>query len=498
MAARLHLSKTRYLAGRQCGKRLWLAGHAPTLATPVDAAQQAIFDNGHEIGRLAHKLFPGGVLVDEPLHRFDAALAHTRRLLDRANVPAIFEAAFLHEGVRIHADVIERLPDGAWGLREVKSSTGVNDVHLEDVAIQTFVLRGCGLRVPSVEIVHVNTAYVRGDGGIDWPRLFTRTDVTARVEALMADVPARVAAMHAVLAREEAPPIEPSPHCRSPYLCPFWEHCTRDLPEDWIDVLPRLTLDRFQALRRAGVLRIPDIPEDFALSPAQARIRDVLRAGRPFVSKGLARAIEAFAPPCGYLDFETMNAAIPLYPGTRPYERIPFQWSLHRLEATGALPHEAFLADGPADPRRPFAEALIRAAGDLDIPVIVYSSAEASVIEELASALPDLAEPLRLLRGHLRDLLPVVREHVYEAAFGGSYSLKEVAPALSPGFGYGDLAGVVEGRIASAAFERIARGEAPPAEETRLRRELLEYCARDTLALAALHRALRELAAPRD
>ena len=495
MAARTHLSKTRYLAGLQCEKRLWLACHEAKLATPADAAQQAIFDTGHEIGRCAHRLFPGGVLVDEPIHRFEAALAHTQRLLARPGVPAIFEAAFLHDGVRMHADALERLPDGAWGLREVKSSTSVSAVHLEDVAIQAFVLRGCGLLVPSIEIIHVNTGYVRGEGEIHWERFFRRVDVTERVETILGDVPARVAAMHDVLALAEAPGIDPSPHCWTPYGCPFWEHCTKALPPDWIWHLPGLRADRFRELRLKEIEHIADIPDEFPLSPLQVRVRQVLRSGAPFVSAALADTLATLGPPCGYLDFETMNPAIPIYPGTRPYERIPFQWSLHRRDAAGTTAHDAFLADDHADPRRAFAEALIHAAGNSSDPLLVYSSAEATVIKGLGSVLPDLEEPIARLRGRLRDVLPVVRENVYETGFGRTFSLKAVAPSLSPGFGYGDLGGVVEGLMASAAFERIARGEAPPAEEARLRQELLDYCARDTQALVEVHAALRRLAA---
>jgi len=190
------LSKSKYLAGCQCPKRLWLECFSPELAAEQDASVAARMEVGTEIGRHARVLFPGGVLVDEEAWQHGKAVARTQALLADPAVPAVFEAAFVHADVRIRVDVFERLPGGAWGLREVKSGASVKDVHLHDVAVQRFVLEGVGLRVPSVEIIHVDRNYVRGDSGIDWQAFFERADVTAEVEPLMENVPIRVEQLH--------------------------------------------------------------------------------------------------------------------------------------------------------------------------------------------------------------------------------------------------------------------------------------------------------------
>jgi predicted RecB family nuclease len=491
------LSKSRYLAGCQCPRRLWLRCHVPELAAATGPAQLSRFDAGVEIGRRAHALFPGGVLVGEDPLRHHEAVARTRALLADANVPAIFEAAFTHAGVHVRADVLERLADGAWGIREVKSAAGVKAPHLHDVALQRFVLEGSGLRVPSVEVIHVNRDYVRGDGAVDWPRFFHRQDVTADVEPLRADIPARVEFLHAVLALDETPAIEPSPHCFTPHACEFWSHCTRDQPADSILYYLRSHPKRFAALRAAGIERIADIPDDFPLTGKQARVRAVLRAGAEFVSVELGAGLAAAGPPACYLDFETLGPAIPLYPGTRPYERIPFQWSLHRL-AAGVLAHREFLAGGRVDPRRELVEALLDALGASSEPILVYSHFEADVLDELGRAVPDRAEALVSLRARLVDLLKIVSRHVYHPSFGGSFSLKVVAPALIEGFGYDDLEGIASGDEATHAFvdlaQRLTQGAVSEAEEARVRGALRTYCERDTLALVELHRALRERA----
>jgi hypothetical protein len=485
------LSKSKYLAGRQCLMRLWLGTHAPELAEAPDDNMLAIFETGAEIGRRAHLLFRGGVLAAEDGMRHEEAVARTQELLRNEGVPAIFEAAFTSDGVRVRVDVLERLVDGAWGLREVKSGTHVKDVHLDDVAIQQCVLEGAGLRVASAEVIHVDSTYIRGCDEIEWQRFFTRCDVTSEIALRLPQVPALVHGMHEALALRDPPSIEPSSHCWTPYGCEFWGHCTRDKPADWILHLPRLRAARVAVLREAGIERITEIPEDFPVSALQARIREVLRSGRTFISPELDAALAGFGPPADYLDFETMNPAIPLYAGTRPYERIPFQWSLHRVDAQGGRTHWEFLADGRTDPRRAFVTSLLKEVGGGTTPVLVYSSFEASVLAELAAALPDLAAELESLRTRLGDLYAAVARHVYHPAFGFSFSLKSVAPALVPGFGYDDLKGIADGGQASAAFRRIAAGECDSEEEARIRRQLLAYCQRDTLALVELHRALR-------
>jgi predicted RecB family nuclease len=348
--------------------------------------------------------------------------------------------------------------------------------------------------VASTELVHVNRQYIRGEAGIDWPRFFERVECGEEVEQSLGELPDRVEAMAALVAQREAPRVEPGHHCGSPHACEFWGYCTRRKPSDWIFLLPRLRPARFEDLRRSGCERISEIPSRIRLTALQRRVRKVLLSGRAFVSEALAEALRPLDGAAWFLDFETMNPAIPLYAGARPFEVIPFQWSLHHRDRDGQLEHCAFLAEGPGDPRRALAESLLEALAADDAPIAVYSSYERTQLRALAERFPDLAEPLGAIAARLVDLFPIVQAHVYHPAFGGSFSLKAVAPALVCGFDYGDLGEVREGAAASAAFARIACGHAEPEEEARLRGDLLAYCAHDTLALVELYRALREMA----
>jgi len=449
---------------------------------------------GQAVGVLAHGLFPDGVLVGEGPGEHDSAVAHTRELLADPSVPAIFEGAFEFGGVRIRADLLERLDEESWGLREVKAAARLKGSYLEDIALQVFVLNGCGMDVRSAELVHVNTDFELGDDGVAWSEFFARADVTEAVEALQPAVVERVGQLLEVLAGPD-PDVEPSLHCRGRRVCEFWDHCTHKKDADWILRLPRVTRKQFEFFQESGIERISDVPGDFALHASQRNVCEAHRRGRELVSHGLDEALRSSGPPAAYLDFETAGPAVPLYPGTRPFQSLPFQWSLHREDADGALTHSEFLALGDVDPRRAFAESLVDAMDGGTEPILVYSAFESRVLENLGAAFADLRDALLAIRARLFDLLPVVRNCVYHVGFGGSFSIKNVAPALTPGFGYDDLDGVAEGGSAAAAFQRIAADPSSTTGVADLRAQLLAYCARDTLALVHVHRALRRCAA---
>lgn len=497
MAKRPHLTKSKYLSGLRCVRKLWfdVHDHGPY----VDAEPGSAMDIGNRVGRGAHTLFPGGVEIEAPPWEHDLAVEQTRRLMEDGETPAIFEAAFEYDGIRVRVDVLERLAADAWGLREVKSSLSVKhgSGHYDDVAVQLYVLRGCDINVPSAELVHVNRDYVRGEGKIDWPSLLTHADLTEEAEELLQEIEGILASQKIILDQDTAPDVYPSKGlCKKPYVCDYWDRCTADKPEDWIIQLPYIRQNQIDQLVNAGIEAIRDIPEDFPLSDTHQLVREVLQTGTPYVSEELGVDLNNLGPPAYYLDFETMSPIIPLYPGTSPIERIPFQWSVHHLDGNGALSHYEFLADGDVDPRRELTEKLLDVLHDSDTPILAYfASFERGVIQELADLFPDLAPTLEELIARIGDPHPIVRSHAYYPDFKGSFSLKTVAPALAPELDYGDLDGVADGLAASAAFWGMASGTVARASETqRTRQELLDYCKLDTEALMKVHLKLRNLA----
>ena len=492
MAGLAYLTKSRYTAGLQCLRRLWLNVHKPT--EREETASGSVEDVGQEIGRMAHLLFPGGVLIDEKPREHSEAATRTAALIADRSVPAIFEAAFEHSGVRVRVDVLERLSRGTWGVREVRGSGEVKDQYYDDVASQIHVLKGAGLRLASVEIIHVNKDYVRGPRGIAWPKFFHRVDVKKVALKRLAGIDDRIRAQFACITSRKAPEVEPETHCHSPNSCEHWDDCTASKPVDWIFRMPNLSAARRAALRAEGVEAISAIPDGFRLSARQSIIRDVTRSGEPYLAPNLNDLLGRSGPPAFYLDFEAFLPAVPLYPGTRPYQTIPFQWSLHRKDADGRTSHQEFLAEGDVDPRRRFAETLIAALKGTKWPIIVYSSYERTRLKELADLFPDLERPITGIIRRLFDLLPVARTGLYHPSFVFSASIKSVAPALCPDVTYNDLDGIADGASASTAFWLMASGRVDARTVTRIRSSLRAYCQRDTWAMVRLHEALVHLA----
>lgn len=488
MPARAHgLSKSRYAWGLQCHRLLWWASRerdAPELVP--DEALQAVFDQGAEVGALARAYVPGGVLVDAPYTDFAERLEQTRAAL-AAGARVLYEGAFSAGGVFVSTDILERDPAG-WTLVEVKSSTSVKPQYLADAAVQAHVLRAAGLAVARVELMHLNRACVFPD----LSDLFVRADLTAEVEALLPEVPSHADRMLAML-DGPLPAADIGPHCSEPYECPFRERCWTDLPEHHVTGVYHAGKKAWDWLA-AGHVTLLDLPASVKLHPAAERQRRAAREGRRIVEPGLAAALAAFEPPLAVLDFETVNPAIPCWPGCSPYTQVPVQFSVQRHER-GAWRETGWIAPRGADPRPACAEALLEACAGARTVLAYFAGFEKGCIGHLARAVPARAPELEALAGRLADLLPVVRDHVYDPAFVGGFGLKKVLPALAGGDGYARLA-IAEGASAARELARLllAPGAPDPGDDARTRAELLEYCAQDTRAVAELLRVLRKLA----
>ena len=486
------LSKSRFMSGSQCHLRLWYETHARELASPPDDNLQAIFDTGHEVGELACKRHPGGHLIAHDYLHTDEALDETRRILTTGRAPALFEAAFRHQGVLVRVDILERLPEGGWGLIEVKSATRLKDTFVLDAAVQLWVLRGAGLDVREAGVLTLDREYVYEGGALDLDALFRLHPVLDSATKLQDAVSAHVPEMQSMLAGPEAPDIDPGEHCFSPYACPYHAHCTRGVarPDHGLDELPRLAPTRRSQLEASGIDEIRNVPEDFPLNDLQRVVRRSIREGRGLMHGDLQGQLASLEGPVRYLDFETFAPAIPRFSGTRPYDAIPFLFSVHVERNGGTLEHIDHLHEGSDDPRPRLAERLLDALGRTGT-ICTYSNYERRVLRDLAAALPERAAALGAIQARLFDLLPVVRNNYYHSAFRGSFSIKRVLPALVPESGYDDLS-IADGQTAAARYV-AALGSADSAERRRTFEELRAYCERDTRAMVELRRALGSL-----
>jgi hypothetical protein len=475
------LSKSRFLSGLQCRLRLWLSCFNPELAAEVSPVQQALFESGHAVGELATRLFPDGVLIREDHLHHEAAVLKTETILQDPGVTSIYEAAFLYDDVRVRVDILERLNNGQWNMIEVKSSTSVKDVHVPDVAIQYYVLKGAGLAINRVYLLLINNQYLYDGIDLDLGNFFTFYDVTDQVLSFQHELPFRIAEYKDMLGASAAPVIHPSRHCNNPFPCEFWEYCTKDMPEHWVLKLYGISQTKLDELTGMNVLDIRDIPDTFNLTELQARMKHCVDRNEGFVSKRLHTQLTDVEYPIHFLDFETINPAIPLYVGTRPYQAIPFQWSDHMLYADGSVVHQTYLCRDNTDPREDFTRTLLDALGKKGT-IFIYTTYEKLIITRLAEHFPQYRDDLLRILERFKDLCAMIRNNFYDPGFQGSFSLKSVLPVLVPGMHYNTLS-IQDGSHASFEYLRMIRPGTPSEKKEKIRENLLIYCSYDTLAM---------------
>jgi hypothetical protein len=483
---RRQLSKSRFVAGKQCHKLLWWKVHEP-LAEELqpDRVLEDLFDQGRQVGELARQLFPGGTLIDLP-HGDYAGRTEATQHATASGAPAIFEASFAADDVFVAVDVLVREGDG-WRLIEVKSSSSLKDEHLLDAAIQLYVLQRSGLSVRAVEIMHLNREFRHPDKG----ELLVREEVTKDVVALLPGIPEEIQAQLAMLAGE-LPVASVGLHCSEPRDCPFMERCWPQ-EKDHIRTLYNVGPKKCHDYMVTGVHSVWQIPPKKKLPPAAQRQLRAMKENRLIVEPDLAAALEPFTGRLGFLDFETVGRAIPPWQDMTPWMQAAAQFSYHEVQADGTYAHTEWLAEGPHDARPLLAEAMIRATRSAQR-VVTYSAFEKTKIRELQIAVPDLRAELVALEMKLLDLLPVVRENVYHPDFHGSFGLKYVLTPMVPELSYSDLV-IVDGMVASVEIARLlfVADRIPGHERDRVRHDLLSYCKQDTWAMVRLLEEMRRL-----
>ncbi len=488
-----YVSKSKFLWGLQCPKLLWHAYNAKDLIPERDAQQQAFFDQGHEVGALGKKLYPDGVEVGENVTDLEETVRLTREAL-RTRKP-LFEAAFATNGAYCRTDILVPATNGAWDVIEVKSTTSVKDVHLHDLAFQTWVLAQAGVAVRRCFLLHINPDFVR-HGPVEPRRLFVAVELTDQVSNLTRTVEDALDDQFKVIRQPQHPEVRIGPHCGDPYPCPLQDLCWGLLPKHSVLDLYRGTKKGFGLLDQ-GVTLLKDIPDDTKLTASQAIQKATAISGQPHINRhALAEFLSGLEYPLHFLDFETFGTAIPLFDHVRPYQQIPFQFSLHVVRASGAKPeHVMFLADGQQDPRPEFMLRLRDAIGRAGSIVAYNAAFELGRLKECCEAMPNFAPWLEGVASRVVDLLdPFKSFHYYHPDQEGSASMKVVLPALT-GRGYEGLA-IQEGGTASLEFLRVTFGVVSEAERRRVRRQLEEYCGQDTEGMIWIVDALRALVWP--
>ena len=485
------LSKSKLIAFRQCPKRLWLEVHQPE-ARQDSSATQAVFQTGHAVGAVAQQIYDPageGVMIDLHAEGVAAAVERSRELLLMRK--PLFEAGMSAAGGLAFADVMLPIMDGAtpvWKMVEVKSSTSVKTYQEDDAAIQSYIARAAGVEVRSVFIAHIDATWTYpGDG--DYRGLLIEKEVTESAFARGEEVAAWIGSAQQVAAQAVSPDVQTGAQCETPFPCGFQAHCRKNLPSAEFPVawLPRISSRALKEfLFQSGAQDMRDIPEAL-LTPLQRRVREATVSGHTyFDAEGAMRDLLPYPLPAYFLDFETIQFGVPRWAGTRPFQMLPFQFSLHRMDALGQLSHEAFLDVSGDDPSEAFAAQLVRACAQ-PLPVFVYHAGfEGSRLKELAQRFPVLAPELEAIRGRLVDLLPIAQARYYHPRQHGGWSIKKLLPTIAPHLGYDALTGVQDGSMAMAAYLEAIAPVTSPQRKALIRDDLLAYCALDTLAMVEI------------
>lgn len=427
------LSKSKYVSGLQCLKRLYLEVHHPHLAQQ-DVHRANIMSQGTEVGKLARDRYPGGQVVASDHTKLNEALAETAQLMEKPDVPAIFEATFAADGVLVRVDVLERVGSSAWRLIECKATNKKKDEHEDDLAIQAHVLQRSGVVLEGLSLLYLNREYVRKGKALDPNKLYRIEDVTAAVTPLLSLVPGRIREMKEALGASDPPVRDTSEHCQSPYACPFWSHCTENKSNRWLYRVPDRDL-LYPTLLAKGIQTFDDIPNDIPLPPPLSHIKKNVE----WISEGLRRTFSwRNKSPMHHLHVGAAMLAIPPFSGTQPWGKLPFMLAHVQETATGEVEERCWISEQRRDPRRAFIRMLLESVGR-DGTIYVYSQFILRVINDLAYWSTTYRADLKAIHARIVDLRALVQEEYFhpellpvyaDLPYGSAVAIRESLPLL--------------------------------------------------------------------
>ncbi len=485
------LSKTKLLRGFRCLKAIYLTIHHPELEPPVDAATQALFDQGNEVGREARKYYPDGVLINNQPWDFYGALSTTQRLIENQTT-ILFEAAFAYQRCYARIDILKLNPETKrFHLIEVKSTTKVKPEHITDTALQAWIVSKSGIPLEKISILHLNSEcrYPHLDN------LFKEVDITDEVRATYLSIQPKLHEIFTTLQQPNIPNIDIGPYCLLPTVCPFKSHCWQNIPEISIFNLPQIKNKKWD-LYQQGVIHLSDANAiDFDFSELQTRVLNYEKTGERFIDHdAIQKNLSTWQFPLVFLDFETVNPAIPRFEGCGPYHHVPFQFSVHVWQTPNEkTTHTAFLHETNDDPRETLIPALLKSCGTSGSIVAYFSQFESERIQALADYSQEHKQDLENLITRMVDPLPIIRDYVYDRAFAGSFSLKSVAPALLGESQSYEGMQIANGNDAQRGFEQLISPDISFKEKEQLKEAMLAYCNKDTEVMVELAKWLFRL-----
>lgn len=493
---KIHLSKSKYCKSIQCNKILWMDKYKSEVAIPT--SRDSVLKNGTEVGELARNLF-GDYTNIEFNKDLNIMIAETRKLLkNKPNI--ITEASFNYDNNFCSVDILKNNLDG-MEIYEVKSSTEVQDIYLDDASYQYFVLSNLGLNVKKVCIVYINNQYIRGKK-LEIEKLFNIEDITDIAKSKQDEIRKNIEITNKYMNEHDKnnePKEDIGMKCLKPYKCEFWEYCTRNLPRPNVfDIGGGMHNSKKFEKYYEGKISFKDLQNEDLNPKFLEQIDFELNNLKPKIEKeAIKELMDSLKYPLYFIDYETYQLAIPEIEGTRPYQQLPFQYSLHIIKEKGApIEHKEFLAEiDDLDYIRHFAESMIKDMPENGSVIIYNKSFEPARNNEIARMYPDLKDEMDRINSNIVDFLePFKQRKYYTKEMHGSASIKAVLPALypdDPELDYHNLPVVHNGEEASEAFLNLKNKSKK--EQKEIRHGLLVYCELDTLAMVKLWERFKEI-----
>ena len=488
----MNLSKSRYCRGIQCPKILWLEKHKPEVKEEQD--NTSVLERGNLVHEVARYLFGEHINI-EYTDNLAEMIKDTYRTIESYEDVIITEASFNYENNFCSVDILKKHKDD-YEIYEVKSSTGLRKVYIDDASYQYYILTNLGFNVTKCSVATINSSYER-IGHLELDKLFTINDITNDVIDLQPTVKENIKRINDYMSDESERDEPLDNHCYDPYLCPFFNYCSRNLPRPNVFNITRELGATAMKLYKDGYVTFEELLESNIRSNYRERIEFELYDKPDHIDKkSIKEFLDTLFYPLYFLDFETFQMPIPLYDHLHPYEQIPFQYSLHYYKnKKHKLEHTEYLGIAGTDPRRELAERLVK-----DIPMNVCTLAynmnfEKHVIKSLAKIYPDLSEHLMNIHDNIKDLEdPFSKRYYYTKNMEGSSSIKKVLPALfpsDPSLDYHNLDLIHNGEEAMNSFSQMEN--MTPKEVKYTRERLLKYCELDTYAMVKIYDKLYEL-----
>ena len=485
----MYLSKSKYCKGVQCEKILWLEKYKNEVKE--DVSNESVLENGTNVGLLAQQLF-GEYTVVEFNENLSKMIDDTNEYLKQEKI-VLCEASLSYNNNFCSVDILKKDND-KYEIYEVKSSTHISDIYLDDASYQYYVLKGRGLNVTKVSIIYINSSYERV-GNLDIKKLFNIKDITQIAVDKQDFIHNKIKDLNKYMEDDKEREKDIGEYCFSPYDCPFFKYCSKKLPENNIFNIRGMSLNKKLDLYKKGIYTYESLLNERINEKNKQQIDFELNNIEPYINKdNIKKVLKELSNPMYFLDFESYQSAVPEYDYTKPYMQIPFQYSLHILDNDN-LTHKEFLSEAGIDPRRKLAESLVNNIPK-DACVIAYNMMfEKMIIKHLASIYPDLKDHLMNIHDHMKDLMvPFKNRDYYMKDMHGSYSIKYVLPALFPNdesLNYKNLELIHKGDEASNSFINLINMSKE--EQKKVRNALLKYCKLDTYAMVKIYEKLKEV-----